>query len=116
MENRKRYIYLKFRIKDDVNLPDAYLVSEDKDRVDHWDGDDQGTPPPDKKPESEPTNKFRILSSEFERSMEEFHTAIPFIMQMTPFLLRIQIEKTLRNFAQQHGEIMAIIHFTTPIY
>jgi hypothetical protein len=105
MTKASKNLYAKFRIDSSSNIMDAFIVSEDEDRVDIWDGSNKDNNESEFYPDPTVNNdKFTSLFRRFEHSVSEFQTTVPFIMRMMPTLLRFFDDREIRGFVQRSGD------------
>jgi hypothetical protein len=106
--------YAKFWLdQGPLRILDAFLISEDKDRVDQWKADkapEEGTTAPNR-----PTlpNTFQAIATSFEKAINSFQNTVPFIMRMIPLLLRMMDDRSLRGFASRCGDRLEEGEFET---
>jgi hypothetical protein len=85
---------------------DAFIISENKDRVDQWKADKP--PEGDTAASTEPVsaNVFEEIATEFEKEINSFKNTVPFIMQMIPLILQLMDDRSLRKFTQNRGNLL----------
>jgi hypothetical protein len=115
LAEQTKNFYAKFRLdQGPLRILDAFLISEDKDRVERWKAD--------KAPEEEDTttptrptlpNTFEDIAASFEKAINSFQNTVPFIMRMIPFLLRTMDDRSLREFARGRGDRLEEGEFET---
>jgi hypothetical protein len=109
MSNIPESFYVKFRIDE----MDAFIISEDKDRVDQWKADrrPEGDTAPPREPVS--TNVFQEIATAFEKAINSLQNTVPFVMQMIPLILQLMDDGSLRKFAQKRGDLLEKGEFET---
>jgi hypothetical protein len=103
MPDPKKYLHAKFRINN--RLMDAFILSENKDRIDEWKAEKDDDAPRNSTP-TDTQNTFPNISKAFQRSMEEFQETVPFLMHMMPFILQITDDRKIRGFMKRCGDLL----------
>jgi hypothetical protein len=114
MANPTKLLYAKFRIgKTPPETMDAFLVSEDRGRVDNWKADERLQSEASESTELVSLNTFEKLADSFEKSISVFQNTVPFLMQMMPILLQLMHDRSIRRFVRKHGACLEEGQFET---
>lgn len=97
-------IYAKFRMDEKRKLMKGFIISERREVVDNWTGDEPREEHPKKKTEAPKGSLFSNISKEFEKSMEVFQQAIPFFLASFPLMIRFMDDFRIRGFIKEHGK------------
>lgn len=107
MEKSDNDIYLKFRLRDTIDIPSAFVIAKDQELLDKWDGTKDSDPhrkyssnPP------KPNHTFSDLSKAFIESIETFYRTVPFVMSRLPVLLSIEADRELRRLCKEKGTLL----------
>jgi hypothetical protein len=92
---------------------DAFIISEDKDRVDQWTADRRPEDDAASPRELASTNVFPKIAKEFEKAINSFQNTVPFIMRMIPSILQLMDDRALRSFARNRGDLLEKGEFET---
>jgi hypothetical protein len=104
MANPTKSFYAKSRIGETPpETMDAFLVSEDRGRVDNWKADERLQSEASESTELVSPNTFAMLADSFEKSVNVFQNTVPFLMQMMPILLQFMDDQSIRGFVRKHG-------------
>ena len=75
MSQPTKSFYAKFRMDNGpLKIWDAFIISENKDRVDHWKGDEHPQSDAAVSAEPAPRNEFESLAASFQNSINIFKT------------------------------------------
>jgi hypothetical protein len=105
MAGKKRKFYIKMSIDPELDAMDRMFMSEDIDEVNKWDGEQRHIDVLSKKHSTKRPNSFRRVALDFERTMNTFQTAVPFIMQNSAMMRQFTDDRYIRGFLRDHGEI-----------
>jgi hypothetical protein len=101
----KKYLHAKFHINNLLKSMDAFLLSEDENRVDVWKADEDDDTSSEIATSAQP-NTFPAISKAFEQSMEEFQETVPFMMTMVPLILQLSDDRKIRCFVKRNGDLL----------
>lgn len=114
MSQPTKSFYAKFRMDNGpLKIWDAFIISENKDRVDHWKGDEHPQSDAAVSAEPAPRNEFESLAASFQNSINIFQNTVPFIMRMLPVLLQLMDDRSVREFTRKRGVCLEKGEFET---
>jgi hypothetical protein len=96
--------YAKFRIDNGpLKAMDAFIISENEDRVHEWKADERPLSDPTASTEPVAVNRFEELARSFDKSINIFQNTVPFLMQMIPLFLQLMDDRSIRRFTRRHA-------------
>lgn len=101
-------IYLKITHSPEGDIGGAFLITTDRRHAENWKNKSEVASQKNEISKSRESKfDFRELSADYYEAMEVYIRSVPFVMSGLPILMHIHIDKNIREYAQNNGNIMS---------